>query len=162
MTLALTTPSHGSHPSAVDSYCRLAFNMPPKKKVPAVSDVSRKPATENDLRFFESYLRNMKTQPDVAWDDVAADMGLAHGGSARERFRQIKQKLGWGVGPATPKRKKKATAVIEADDSDDVQIAEPTPKKQKSTKTTAAGSKKDNVKTEETEGAVDQDWGGLA
>lgn len=108
-----------------------------------------KRATDNDLRFFESYLKHMNSVPDVSWDAVAADMGLAHGGSARERFRQIKQKLGWAGPSATPRgnKRKSAAAAAAAEGGEDGESLEPeTPTKRPKTKAAAggAGRKKKN------------------
>ncbi|KLU81603.1 hypothetical protein MAPG_00688 [Magnaporthiopsis poae ATCC 64411] len=115
--------------------------MPPKKTSDESVGASKR-ATDNDLRFFESYLKHMNSVPDVSWDAVAADMGLAHGGSARERFRQIKQKLGWAGPSATPrgnKRKNAAAAAAAAEGAEDSESLEPeTPTKRPKNK--AAGS----------------------
>ncbi|KAL8365801.1 hypothetical protein RB595_004534 [Gaeumannomyces hyphopodioides] len=122
----------------------------PLKKISEESVGASKRATDNDLRFFESYLKHMNSVPDVSWDEVAADMGLAHGGSARERFRQIKQKLGWAGPAATPRGNKRksaaaaAAAATTAEDGEDGETLEPsTPSKRpRARASTGAGRKK--------------------
>ncbi|KAL8282115.1 hypothetical protein RB597_009701 [Gaeumannomyces tritici] len=127
------------------------MSMGPKKGSDESVGASKR-ATDNDLRFFESYLKHMNSVPDVSWDEVAADMGLAHGGSARERFRQIKQKLGWAGPAATPRGNKRksaaaAAAAAAAEDGDDFENPSlETPSKKPRAKT-ATGRKKGKGRT---------------
>ncbi|CZR53692.1 uncharacterized protein PAC_03572 [Phialocephala subalpina] len=67
--------------------------------------------TVKDVKFFMCYIKNMKNKPEVDWNVIAQEMGLANGSTASTRFGQIKKKyIDGGIGgtpsPAKPRAKK--------------------------------------------------------
>ncbi|KAL2759686.1 hypothetical protein ACRALDRAFT_1067572 [Sodiomyces alcalophilus JCM 7366] len=71
----------------------------------------RKPQlTEKENEFIKAMFDNMTQRPDADWDKVADDLGLANAKCAKERFRQMSKKHGWGSGPdASPVAKSKVS-----------------------------------------------------
>ncbi|KOS20522.1 hypothetical protein ESCO_005417 [Escovopsis weberi] len=51
-----------------------------------------------ESRFIKAVFDNMTEKPNADWARVAADMGLKDAKCARERFRQMSLRHGWGVG----------------------------------------------------------------
>ncbi|KAF8856301.1 hypothetical protein BDZ45DRAFT_791457 [Acephala macrosclerotiorum] len=72
--------------------------------------MSSQDPTVKDVKFFMSYIKNMKNKPEVDWNGIAQEMGLANGNTACTRYSQIKKKYldspGGAPSPAKPRAKK--------------------------------------------------------
>ncbi|VUC33998.1 unnamed protein product [Clonostachys rosea] len=74
-----------------------------------MSDESKQPQpTASEAMFFFSIVKNMKTQADIDWVNVAEDRGFKNAEVAKVRFGQVKRKLGiWsdnGGAKSSPKK----------------------------------------------------------
>ncbi|CAG9944362.1 hypothetical protein V2G26_016156 [Clonostachys chloroleuca] len=76
-----------------------------------MADESKQPQpTASEAMFFFSIVKNMKTQADIDWVNVAEDRGFKNAEVAKVRFGQVKRKLGiWsdnGGAKSSPKKTK--------------------------------------------------------
>ena len=114
--------------------------MAPKKTGNTGDETST--MTEGEVKFVKALFDNMVTKPDADWDRIAEELGLKDSKCAKERFRQMSVRHGWGQGakaksgattpakvakPKTPRKTpvKKARPVLkaESDDGEDKDIS---------------------------------------
>lgn len=71
-------------------------------------DASADGLTPAENKFIKTMFDNMTTRPDADWNKVASDLGLKDAKCAKERFRQISNRHGWGssAGSGTSPAKK--------------------------------------------------------
>lgn len=108
--------------------------MPPKKTAAAEDDGSVVTFTESEVKFIKAVFDNFKSRPDVDFDKVADVLGLANAKSARDRFRVISKKHGWGstdgsAGASTSSAKGKGKGALAAKNNSKVTKKAATKKK---------------------------------
>ena len=83
-----------------------------------------------EMRFITAFFTNIKTKPDVDWDQVAADANLKDSRCARDRFRQIMAKHGCqaALSGASPGKGKRGT-VKDAEESTPAKVTKRAPRK---------------------------------
>ncbi|OAA59422.1 hypothetical protein ISF_06357 [Cordyceps fumosorosea ARSEF 2679] len=81
------------------------------QRTDAMSNDEKITPTEGEMRILTAIFAHMNGNPDVDWDATAATASLGNAKSIKERFRQMKVRLGWnnkggGTAPSTPKSNK--------------------------------------------------------
>ena len=77
-----------------------------------MADNETKGFSAPEMRFITAFFTNIKTKPEVDWDQVAVDASLKDSRCARDRFRQIMAKHGCQAASsgASPRKGKKGPA----------------------------------------------------
>lgn len=78
--------------------------MPLKKTAADSGPEGATNLTRIEIRLIEAVMENMTQKPQTNWDKVATTMALKDARCAKERFRQIASRRGWGNQhqPASP------------------------------------------------------------
>ncbi|EAQ83833.1 predicted protein [Chaetomium globosum CBS 148.51] len=96
--------------------------------------------TANDIKFIFAFIGNLKSKPEVNWDELAATMGMGGKKSATERWRLMRQKFNITLAeeaeaPGSARKggkkattAKAATKTDNADDDDEYNDKETEPK----------------------------------
>ncbi|KPM37205.1 hypothetical protein AK830_g9348 [Neonectria ditissima] len=123
----------------------------PAKKTSSTGSDGETPLglTDGELRFIKAIFDNMTQKPDANWDLVADGLGLKDAKCAKERFRQMSVRHGWGgQAPATASpRKAKAGASTSGDNK--VTKKPRTPRKKVKKDSDSEAETKQEVKEEE-------------
>ncbi|ROT43544.1 hypothetical protein SODALDRAFT_319971 [Sodiomyces alkalinus F11] len=109
--------------------------------------------TEKENEFIKAMFDNRTQRPDADWDKVADDLGLANAKCAKERFRQMSKKHGWGSGSEASPSKTRVSKPV----SNQPRKARERPRKSKTSYTDMfsdsadSNGEPDNIKTTESD-----------
>ncbi|KAK7430572.1 hypothetical protein QQZ08_002864 [Neonectria magnoliae] len=104
--------------------------------------------TDGELRFIKAIFDNMTQKPDANWDMVADGLGLKDAKCAKERFRQMSVRHGWGGQAPTGSSPRKAKPGAPASTESKVTKKPRTPRKKVKKDSDSETDTKEEVKQE--------------